>query len=27
MFFVHRSFYNMRIEGAEAKRELSKVPR
>jgi len=25
MFFVHRSFYNMRIEGAEAKRELSKV--
>jgi K(+)-stimulated pyrophosphate-energized sodium pump len=27
MYFVHRSFYNMRIEGAEAKRELSKVPR
>jgi K(+)-stimulated pyrophosphate-energized sodium pump len=27
MLFVHRSFYNMRIEGAEAKRELSKVPR
>jgi K(+)-stimulated pyrophosphate-energized sodium pump len=25
MFFIHRSFYNMRIEGAEAKRELSKV--
>jgi K(+)-stimulated pyrophosphate-energized sodium pump len=27
MLFVHRSFYNMRIEGAEAKRELSKVHR
>jgi K(+)-stimulated pyrophosphate-energized sodium pump len=25
MVFVRRSFYNMRIEGAEAKRELSKV--
>jgi K(+)-stimulated pyrophosphate-energized sodium pump len=26
LYFVRRSFYNMRIEGAEAKRELSKVP-
>lgn len=25
MIFIHRSFYNMRIEGAEAKRDLSKV--
>jgi K(+)-stimulated pyrophosphate-energized sodium pump len=25
-YFIRRSFYNMRIEAAEAKRELSKVP-